>query len=205
MRCCENHMFNALCVYFCYSLCRRRTQTSFGLEKAAAWGNESVKELTWPCTLVFVLQLINQKMRMCTQLDECRSFASVLQYLLAIGNYLNENAGKEKAMGFRLSSLTKVWFHLASDLSSSLVSWLMSELIDTHGRAAARPSGLRWLLRFIRVGHRNPLWRRCHLDWQGKWSLTDTVAESWNYIICVRGWRGIWDERMSTFKLNLQD
>lgn len=64
--------------------------------------------MTLLCALVFVLQLINQKIRMCAQLDECRSFASVLQYLLAIGNYLNENAGKEKATGFRLSSLTKV-------------------------------------------------------------------------------------------------
>lgn len=45
---------------------------------------------------------------MCTQLKTCRSFVSVLEYLLAIGNYLNENAGKEKAKGIRLSSLAKV-------------------------------------------------------------------------------------------------
>ncbi|XP_046895459.1 formin-G isoform X2 [Hypomesus transpacificus] len=52
--------------------------------------------------------LINQKIQMCMQLLSSRSFVSVLEYLLAIGNYLNENAGKGKAKGFRLSSLTKV-------------------------------------------------------------------------------------------------
>lgn len=57
---------------------------------------------------MFVFQLINQKIRMCTQLNNCRSFVSTLEYLLAIGNYLNENARKEKAKGFRLSSLAKV-------------------------------------------------------------------------------------------------
>lgn len=45
---------------------------------------------------------------MCIQLKGCRSFASVLEYLLAVGNYLNENAGKAKARGLRLSSLAKV-------------------------------------------------------------------------------------------------
>lgn len=60
------------------------------------------------CASVFVFQLINQKIRMCTQLKTCRSFVSVLEYLLAIGNYLNENAGKGKAKGIRLSSLSKV-------------------------------------------------------------------------------------------------
>lgn len=57
---------------------------------------------------MFVFQLIDQKIRMCMQLCDSGSFVSVLEYILAIGNYLNENAGKEKAKGFRLSSLTKV-------------------------------------------------------------------------------------------------
>lgn len=60
------------------------------------------------CAPVFVFQLINQKTTMCTQLNNCRSFVSVLEYLLAIGNYLNDNARKGKAKGFRLSSLAKV-------------------------------------------------------------------------------------------------
>ncbi|KAF5902073.1 formin-like protein 13, partial [Clarias magur] len=51
--------------------------------------------------------LINQKIVMCRQLWGCESFVFVLEYLLAIGNYLNQHAGKEKAKGFRLSSLTK--------------------------------------------------------------------------------------------------
>lgn len=59
----------------------------------------------WP---LFVLQLIIQKIRMCQQLWACESFVSVLEYLLAVGNYLNQNAGKDRAKGFRLSSLTKV-------------------------------------------------------------------------------------------------
>lgn len=67
--------------------------------------------MTLLSALVFFFQLINQKIRMCMQLYYCRSFVSVLEYLLAIGNYLNENAGKEKAKGFRLSSLTKVRVH----------------------------------------------------------------------------------------------
>lgn len=68
-------------------------------------------KMTLLCAPVFVFQLINQKIRMCTQLNNCRSFVSVLEYLLAIGNYLNENARKEKAKGFRLSSLAKVRLH----------------------------------------------------------------------------------------------
>lgn len=57
---------------------------------------------------MFVLQLIIQKIRMCQQLWACESFVSVLEYLLAVGNYLNQNAGKDRSKGFRLSSLTKV-------------------------------------------------------------------------------------------------
>lgn len=64
--------------------------------------------MTLLCAPVFVFQLINQKTTMCTQLNNCRSFVSVLEYLLAIGNYLNDNARKGKAKGFRLSSLAKV-------------------------------------------------------------------------------------------------
>ncbi|XP_041860518.1 formin-like protein 13 isoform X2 [Melanotaenia boesemani] len=61
-----------------------------------------------PISMNDLQPLINQKIRMCTQLYNCRSFVSVLEYLLTVGNYLNENAGKEKAKGFRLSSLTKL-------------------------------------------------------------------------------------------------
>lgn len=60
------------------------------------------------CSGLSVLQLIIQKIRMCQQLWACEPFVSVLEYLLAVGNYLNQNAGKDRAKGFRLSSLTKV-------------------------------------------------------------------------------------------------
>lgn len=74
---------------------------------------------------------------MCTQLYSSRSFVSVLEYLLAIGNYLNENAGKRKAKGFRLSSLTKVGApllccHLTFGGVSS--TRLIKLLIDIHRR-----------------------------------------------------------------------
>ncbi|KAJ8369838.1 hypothetical protein SKAU_G00098660 [Synaphobranchus kaupii] len=61
-----------------------------------------------PISMEDLQPLINQKIRMCAQLSGCRALVSVLEYLLAVGNYLNENAGKEKAKGFRLSSLTKL-------------------------------------------------------------------------------------------------
>lgn len=60
------------------------------------------------CSGLSVLQLIIQKICMCQQLWACEPFVSVLEYLLAVGNYLNQNAGKDRAKGFRLSSLTKV-------------------------------------------------------------------------------------------------
>ncbi|KAJ8265590.1 hypothetical protein COCON_G00146890 [Conger conger] len=61
-----------------------------------------------PISMEDLQPLINQMIRMCNQLSGCRAFFSVLEYLLAVGNYLNENAGKEKARGVRLSSLTKL-------------------------------------------------------------------------------------------------
>ncbi|MCI4387614.1 hypothetical protein PGIGA_G00076260 [Pangasianodon gigas] len=61
-----------------------------------------------PISIEDLTPLINQKIVMCRQLWGCESFVSVLEYLLTIGNYLNQHAGKEKAKGFRLSSLTKL-------------------------------------------------------------------------------------------------
>ncbi|XP_065422098.1 formin-I-like isoform X3 [Chrysemys picta bellii] len=52
--------------------------------------------------------LINQKIRACKELQASQKFVAVLEYILAIGNYLNEKAGREMAKGFRLSSLTKL-------------------------------------------------------------------------------------------------
>ncbi|XP_059384383.1 uncharacterized protein LOC132118513 isoform X2 [Carassius carassius] len=61
-----------------------------------------------PICMEDLTPLIIQKIRMCQQLWACESFVSVLEYLLAVGNYLNQNAGKDRAKGFRLSSLTKL-------------------------------------------------------------------------------------------------
>lgn len=73
--------------------------------------------------------LINQKIRMCTQLNNCRSFVSVLEYLLAIGNYLNENARKEKAKGIRLSSLTKLSQLRGRDKKFTLLHALVEQIM----------------------------------------------------------------------------
>ncbi|KAM7411270.1 hypothetical protein PAMA_021318 [Pampus argenteus] len=73
--------------------------------------------------------LINQKIKMCTQLYNCRSFVSVLEYLLAIGNYLNENAGKQKAKGFRLSSLTKLSQLRGRDRKFTLLHALVEQIM----------------------------------------------------------------------------
>ncbi|XP_016310071.1 formin-J-like [Sinocyclocheilus anshuiensis] len=60
-----------------------------------------------PICMEDLTPLIIQKIHMCQQLWACDSFVSMLEYLLAVGNYLNQNAGKDRAKGFRLSSLTK--------------------------------------------------------------------------------------------------
>ena len=73
-------------------------------------------------------QLIDQKIRMCQQLIGSQTFVCVLEYLLAVGNYLNEHAGKDKAKGFRLSSLTKVSFFLSLFLSLSLTHTIAHSL-----------------------------------------------------------------------------
>ncbi|XP_026223482.1 formin-like protein 13 isoform X2 [Anabas testudineus] len=82
-----------------------------------------------PISMNDLQPLINQKIRMCTQLCNCRSFVVVLEYLLAIGNYLNENAGKEKAKGFRLSSLTKLSQLRGRDKKFTLLNALVEQIM----------------------------------------------------------------------------
>ncbi|XP_035997675.1 formin-like protein 13 [Fundulus heteroclitus] len=82
-----------------------------------------------PTSMNDLQPLINQKIRMCQQLYGCRSFVSVLEYLLAIGNYLNENAGKEKAKGFRLSSLTKLSQLRGRDKNFTLLHALLEQIM----------------------------------------------------------------------------
>ncbi|XP_023196660.1 formin-like protein 13 [Xiphophorus maculatus] len=82
-----------------------------------------------PISMKDLQPLINQKIRMCKQLYNSRSFVSVLEYLLAIGNYLNENAGKEKAKGFRLSSLTKLSQLRGRDKNFTLLHALLEQIM----------------------------------------------------------------------------
>ncbi|XP_068589178.1 uncharacterized protein [Cebidichthys violaceus] len=82
-----------------------------------------------PISMNDLQPLINQKIRMCTQLNNCRSFVSVLEYLLAIGNYLNENGRKGKAKGFRLSSLTKLSQLRGKDKNFTLLHALVEEIM----------------------------------------------------------------------------
>ncbi|XP_026188297.1 formin-like protein 3 isoform X2 [Mastacembelus armatus] len=82
-----------------------------------------------PITMNDLQPLINQKISMCNQLNNCRSFLSVLEYLLTIGNYLNTNAGKEKAKGFRLSSLTKLSQLRGGDKTFTLLHALVEQIM----------------------------------------------------------------------------
>ncbi|XP_054465140.1 uncharacterized protein LOC129099788 [Anoplopoma fimbria] len=82
-----------------------------------------------PISMNDLQPLINQKIRMCTQLNNCRSFVSVLEYLLAIGNYLNENTRKEKAKGFRLSSLSKLTQLRGKESNFTLLHALVEQIM----------------------------------------------------------------------------
>lgn len=82
-----------------------------------------------PISMSDLQPLINQKTTMCTQLNNCKSFVSVLEYLLAIGNYLNDNARKEKAKGFRLSSLAKLSQFRGRDKNFTLLHALVEQIM----------------------------------------------------------------------------
>ncbi|KAL4623748.1 formin-like protein 13 [Arapaima gigas] len=81
----------------------------------------TVREL--PVSMEDLHPLISQMIRMCSQLCGSKSFVTVLEYLLAMGNYLNKNAGKEKARGFRLSTLTKVGLPISVPLPSGVAEY----------------------------------------------------------------------------------
>ncbi|XP_067410730.1 uncharacterized protein [Emydura macquarii macquarii] len=72
--------------------------------------------------------LINQKIRACKQLQASQKFVAVLEYILAIGNYLNEKAGREKAKGFRLSSLTKLSLLRGKEKKITLLHALLEQI-----------------------------------------------------------------------------
>ncbi|XP_041080242.1 formin-like protein 13 [Polyodon spathula] len=87
----------------------------------------TIREL--PISVDDLQPLINQMIKMCTQLRNSKSFVSVLKYLLVVGNYLNENAGKEKAKGFRLSSLTKLTQMRGKERKVTLLHALVQQIM----------------------------------------------------------------------------
>ncbi|XP_060793384.1 uncharacterized protein LOC132896514 isoform X2 [Neoarius graeffei] len=89
-----------------------------------------------PISIEDLAPLINQKIVMCRQLWGCESFVSVLEYLLTIGNYLNQHAGKEKAKGFRLSSLTKLSQLRGNEKKFTLMHALVEQIMLHEPRLA---------------------------------------------------------------------
>ncbi|KAG6938629.1 hypothetical protein G0U57_005892 [Chelydra serpentina] len=72
--------------------------------------------------------LINQKIRACKELQASQKFVAVLEYILVIGNYLNEKAGREMAKGFRLSSLTKLSLLRGKERKITLLHALVEQI-----------------------------------------------------------------------------
>uniref|UniRef100_A0A8C1SH00 FH2 domain-containing protein n=1 Tax=Cyprinus carpio TaxID=7962 RepID=A0A8C1SH00_CYPCA len=89
-----------------------------------------------PICMEDLTPLIIQKIRMCQQLWACESFVSVLEYLLAMGNYLNQNAGKDRAKGFRLSSLTKLSQLRGNNRNFTLLHALVEQIMLREPRLA---------------------------------------------------------------------
>ncbi|XP_064530239.1 delphilin-like [Pseudopipra pipra] len=73
--------------------------------------------------------LINQKIQASKQLQSSQKFVAVLEYILAIGNHLNEKAGKEVARGFRLSSLTKLPLLRGKERTFTLLHALVEQIL----------------------------------------------------------------------------
>ncbi|XP_005162511.3 uncharacterized protein isoform X2 [Danio rerio] len=89
-----------------------------------------------PISMEDLAPLIIQKIHMCQQLWACESFVSVLEYLLAVGNYLNQNAGKDRAKGFRLSSLTKISQLRGNNRKFTLLHALVEQIMLRDPRLA---------------------------------------------------------------------
>ncbi|XP_077074982.1 uncharacterized protein LOC143725957 [Siphateles boraxobius] len=89
-----------------------------------------------PICMEDLTPLIIQKIRMSQQLWACEPFVSVLEYLLAVGNYLNQNAGKDRAKGFRLSSLTKLSQLRGNNRKFTLLHALVEQIMLREPRLA---------------------------------------------------------------------
>ncbi|XP_053106138.1 uncharacterized protein LOC128324941 isoform X2 [Hemicordylus capensis] len=86
----------------------------------------SVREL--PSSMADLEPLINQKIRACKELQDSSRFVAVLQYILTIGNYLNEKGGRESAKGFLLSSLAKLSLLRGKERNFTLLHALVEQI-----------------------------------------------------------------------------
>ncbi|XP_072270275.1 disheveled-associated activator of morphogenesis 1-A-like [Pyxicephalus adspersus] len=87
----------------------------------------AVREL--PGYMKYLQPPLLQKIKACSQLLRSQAFPAVLSYILALGNFLNENAGKEKARGFKLSSLTKMAQLASKEKSFTLMHALVEQIL----------------------------------------------------------------------------
>uniref|UniRef100_A0A8C5QUL5 Uncharacterized protein n=1 Tax=Leptobrachium leishanense TaxID=445787 RepID=A0A8C5QUL5_9ANUR len=87
----------------------------------------AIREL--PSYMQDLHRLLVQQLKACDQLLKSQAFPAVLRYVLAIGNCLNENAGKDKAKGFRLVSLTKMSQLVSKEKKFTLLHALVEQIL----------------------------------------------------------------------------
>ncbi|KAM9296533.1 uncharacterized protein PAF06_017433 [Gastrophryne carolinensis] len=100
----------------------------------------TIREL--PSYMKYLHPLIIQNINACNQLLKSRAFLAVLSYILAIGNCLNENAGKGKVRGFQLSSLIKMSQFASKERRFTLMHALVEQILLHEPEQANFPQEL---------------------------------------------------------------
>ncbi|XP_041334337.1 formin-like protein 13 [Pyrgilauda ruficollis] len=100
----------------------------------------SIREL--PESIRDLEPLIIQNIQASRQLQSSPKFVAVLEYILAMGNHLNEKAGKEVARGFRLSSLAKLSLLRGRDRTFTLLHALVEQILLHQPELATFPQEL---------------------------------------------------------------
>ncbi|KAM7038306.1 uncharacterized protein M8220_010412 [Acridotheres tristis] len=100
----------------------------------------SVREL--PESIRDLEPLIIQNIQASKQLQSSPKFVAVLEYILAMGNHLNEKAGKEVAKGFRLSSLAKLPLLRGRERMFTLLHALVEQILSHEPELATFPQEL---------------------------------------------------------------
>jgi hypothetical protein len=59
-------------------------------------------------SFLITLQAVSSVLQTCTEVIHSKKFQTVMEYVLAIGNYLNGGTSRGGAHGFQISSLPKV-------------------------------------------------------------------------------------------------